>query len=306
MNDRLRLDDASIFLTGGTGFIGSHLRQHLAESGNTVTLLVRPDSAVNRKSNESVVRGDITDPDTFSVDGHDTIVHLAAQTSVEQAIDCPKRAWDVNATGTLHVLESARSVGIERFLYASTASVYGPPAQLPIEEDQAPNPVEPYGTSKLAGDQLVRTYHQAYGLSTVVVRLFNVFGPHQPMHNVIPTIIEQGLDDDTIELGNLTPTRDFIYVADAVSGLMTVLTKGEQGTAYNVARGREVQIVELAEMIVELLETSPTITSIPNRQRNEGVEIPRHVADTTRLRSLGWSPEYDLRHGLRRMIEERS
>lgn len=299
-----QLDSESVFITGGTGFIGSHLRNQLAESGSKVTIFARANSPVETKPNESVVRGNVTELETISVEDHNMVIHLAAQTSVEKAVESPVETWETNATGTLNVLEAARRADVNQFLYASTASVYGRPTYLPIDEEHPRNPIEPYGASKLAGDQLARTYHHTYGLPTVVARFFNVFGPDQPQHNVIPAIIEQGMTKDNVDLGNLTPTRDFIYVADAIRGLITTLTDGEPGNAYNIGAGREVQISELAEKVVETLNTSPTITSTSDRQRDESIEIPRHFADISRSRSLGWAPDYDLKQGLRETIEE--
>lgn len=301
-----QLADSSVFLTGGTGFIGSHLRDRLAELGSDVTLFVRPNSAVEQKPNESVLHGDVTDPESIIVDNQDIVIHLAAQTSVETAIESPRTTWDVNATGTLNILEAVRYADVDQVAVASTASVYGPPRQLPITEDQSFNPIEPYGASKLAGDQLAQIYNSTYGTLTSVGRFFNVYGPRQPKHNVIPAIIEQALHEDTIKLGNLTPTRDFIYIDDAVDGLLTILTQGSPGEVYNIASGHEVQIGELAEQVIDLIDASPTIVSTSDRQRDEGVEIPRHVADTTRLQSLGWSPRFELRDGLNETIQEYS
>jgi UDP-glucose 4-epimerase len=169
----------SAFLTGGTGFVGTHLRERLAARELPVTLLARNPEAVTARANESVVQGDITDPESRDVSG-DTVVHLAADTNVPGSVERPTRAWEINADGTQNVLEAARNADAERFCYVSTASVYGPPTYLPIDEAHPMNPAEPYGASKLAGDRLTAAYASAYDLSTVIVRPFNLFGPGQP------------------------------------------------------------------------------------------------------------------------------
>jgi len=292
-----------VYLTGGTGFLGAHLRRILAEDDVEVTLLVRPGTLVAPRETESVVRGDVTDPETVSIDGHSACIHLAARTSVGGAIEAPRDTWDVDATGTLNVLEAARRADIDRFLYASTSSVYGKPTYLPIDESHPTNPREPYGASKIAGDRLVYSYYHTYGLPVVVGRLFNTFGPGQPSHNVVPAIVSQGLEDDEIELGNLSPSRDFLYVADTVRALRTLLTEGDAGDVYNVGSGEDVSIGDLAERVVSLLGGDIEVVSTADRRRDSGVEIPRHVADASKLRDLGWTPDYSLDDGLSETID---
>ncbi|WP_129115388.1 NAD-dependent epimerase/dehydratase family protein [Halegenticoccus tardaugens] len=293
----------SVFLTGGTGFLGGHLRNALASEGLDVTLLVRPATDVQARPNESVQRGDITAPESFELGKTDAIVHLAGQTSIDAAIESPRTTWEINATGTLNVLEAARNADNARFVCASTASVYGPPESLPIAEDHPMYPAEPYGGSKAAADRLVHAYHRTYELETVTARIFNTFGPEQPTHNVVPAIIEQALTSETVELGNLSPSRDFLYVEDTISALLALLKGGESGEAYNVGRGEDTEIGELADLILELIDRDVRLVSTADRQRDEGVEIPRHVSDPSKLRDLGWSPDYDLESGLGATID---
>jgi nucleoside-diphosphate-sugar epimerase len=292
-----------VFLTGGTGFLGSHLRKSLAAEDVEVTLLVRPGSLVTPRATESVLRGDVTDPETLSVEGHETVVHLAARTSVGGAIESPGDTWSIDATGTLNILEAARHANVGRVLYASTSSVYGKPTYLPIDEDHPTNPREPYGASKLAGDRLAHAYHHAYDLPVSVGRVFNTFGPDQPEHNVVPAIVSQALSGTEIELGNLSPSRDFLYVADTVDALRTLLAAGEPGEVYNVGSGEDVTIGDLASRVVESVGGGIEVVSTADRQRDSGVEIPRHVADASKLRALGWRPDYSLDEGLAETIE---
>lgn len=292
-----------IFLTGGTGFLGNHLRAELADRENEVTVFARPSTPVDLRDNESVQRGDITNEDDIALDGHDSVVHLAAQTHVETAIDAPRPTWEVNTTGTLNVLEASKRNDVSTFLFASSASVYGPPESLPITESHPTNPTEPYGASKLAGDRLAHSYHRTYGLPVVTARLFNTFGPGQSHEHVVPVIIRQALTSDTIELGNLSPSRDFLYVKDTVNALIKLLCDGTSGEAYNVGRGDDIEIGELAELVTTLIDRRLTIESVVERQRNENVEIRRHVADPSKIERLGWAPRYELRDGLEETIE---
>lgn len=300
----MNLDSGTtVFLTGGTGFVGSHLRSVLTDNDVPVTLLVREDKSVQTHKTEQVRRGDVTSPETLSFSGHDVVIHLAAQTSIEAAIEDPSATWNVNADGTLHVLEAAREASIDRFLYASTASVYGPPEYLPIDESHPTNPAEPYGASKLAGDGLVRSYASSYHLDTVVARIFNAFGPRQPTHNVVPAIVSQALDGERVELGNLSPARDFIYVRDVVDGLITILEEGDPGMAYNVGRGESVSVGEMAELVANEVNHDIDVVSTTDRQRSDDVEIPRHVADNSRLRQLGWEPSYDISEAIQETVK---
>jgi nucleoside-diphosphate-sugar epimerase len=291
----------SLFLTGGSGFVGTHVRQELAERGVDVTLLLRSESNVERYENESIVRGDLTHLNNISI-AADSVLHLAARTNIKESIAEPTGTWEVNANGTLNLLELSRSEDVDRFCYVSTASVYGPPVNLPVDEGHTLNPGEPYGASKLAGDRLAGSYNDAYGISTVIVRPFNLFGPRQPEYNVIPTIVKQALNSDRVELGNLSPERDFTYVNDAVSGILTVLEKGAGGEAYNLGRGEAVSIGTLAELITEKVGGDTSVVSVQEKQRNEGVEIAKHAADPSKLKALGWEPRIGLETGLDEVI----
>lgn len=295
------MNTKSLFLTGGSGFVGTHIRQELAERDVDVTLFLRNGSAVESYENESIVQGDLMHLDNISI-AADSVLHLAARTNIEESIAEPTGTWEVNANGTLNLLELCRAENVERFCYVSTASVYGPPVYLPVDERHTLNPAEPYGASKLAGDRLAGSYNSAYGISTVIVRPFNLFGPRQPEYNVIPTIVKQTLNSDRVELGNLSPERDFTYVNDAVSGILTVLEEGAGGEAYNLGRGEAVSIGTLAELITERVDRDISVVSVEERQRDEGVEIPKHVANPSKLKSLGWVPKIGLRTGLKQMI----
>lgn len=301
----MRIDtETGVYLTGGTGFIGEHLRNVLSERDVLVTLLVRNRTDVELRGNERVQRGDITDPTTLEIEGFDAVIHLAAKTNIEVALDHPSKTWAVNAEGTANILEETRTADVERFLYASSASVYGEPRSLPIDEDHPTDPLEPYGASKLAGEALVRSYGKAYDVSTVVARIFNAFGPSQPSHNVVPTIVSQALASDTIRLGNLSPSRDFIYVYDVVQGLLSLIEEGKSGEAYNIGRGDDISVERVAEMVAELVGNEIKVTSTTDRERDENIEITRHVADTTKTKSLGWTPEYDVERGLAETVEQ--
>lgn len=173
---------------------------------------------------------------------------------------------------------------------------------MPIDEAHPVNPNEPYGVSKLAGDRLVSSYTATYDIPGTILRFFNLFGPNQPRHNVIPTIISQAIQKDKVELGNTTPSRDFTYVKDAVNALITVIRNGKKGQAYNVGQGSDIQIGELAQRIVTHVNPDAKVISTSTRSRIDEVEIPRHQADASEIRKLGWEPEISLQAGIEETV----
>lgn len=291
-----------VYVTGGTGYLGHHLRQLLAEEDVSTTLLLRPGTETSLSSNESIRRGDLTDPNSLDFSGHEAVLHLAAQTDVEAAIDSPKETWEINATGTLHALEASREAGVNRFLYTSTSRVYGEPNHLPIAESHRTNPVDPYGASKLAGDRLVSSWNASYDMSTVVVRPFNSFGMHQPKSNVAAHIVDEIRSGGPVELRELSSERDFLYVPDVVTGILTALTKGEPGEVYNNGRGEAIPIGELAKLVVQVSEKDVTIVETGEQSREGGASIQKNFPDTQKLRSLGWAPRYSIQEGLREYL----
>lgn len=286
-----------VYMTGGTGYIGRHLREQLRKEGYSVTLLLRPGTKASLFPNESMTQGDVTDPASLDVSGHDSVLHLAAQTDVEGAIEEPDKTWSVNATGTLNVLEAARDADVEQFLYTSTSRVYGTPETLPIDESHPTAPVEPYGTSKLAGDRCTITWGAAYDFSTVVVRLFNSFGMGQPTTNVAAHIADQIQSEGPVELRELSPERDFLYAPDVVNGILTALRRGESGEVYNIGRGSAISVGELARLAIQAAGVDTRLVETGDGDREEG-SIQKNVADSSKLRALGWKPSYSVKEGL--------
>ena len=300
---KYKLTDKSVFLTGGSGFLGSHLRKALRDKEASVKILNKKDEDVHLRNNESVIKGDVRDEFSLS-ESPDVAIHFAARTSIDASIEDPRETWDVNATGTLNFLEACRKHRPDRVLVASTASIYGIPQYLPVDEAHPIEPREPYGASKVAADRLTAAYARTYNVPAMVVRPFNVYGPGQPTYNVVGEIIEQATTGNEVELGNLQPKRDFSHVKDVISGILYVLQEGEIEEAYNIGYGKSVSIETLAETITGFFGENINIESNENKKRSNGVEIPEIEADTSKLESLGWEPKYNLQAGLRNTISE--
>ena len=186
-------------------------------------------------------------------------------------------------------------------MYISSSHVYGIPQYLPLDEKHPVNPREPYAASKASAEMLVSAYALNYGLKTAIIRPFNMFGAGQSEDFIIPSIIKQANEKDTIELGNLTPTRDLLYITDAISGMLTVAEHGDG--IYNLGSGKETSIKEVVETVINIIDPAKKYVSIESRRRSNSVDIPRMCADVSKLKKLGWSPEVDLRDGIMKTIK---
>ncbi|MBU4221823.1 MAG: GDP-mannose 4,6-dehydratase, partial [Euryarchaeota archaeon] len=231
----------------------------------------------------------------------DVVFHLAAVSNVNYAIAHPRETFEINATGTLNMLEEARKNNIGKFVYISSSHVYGVPQYIPIDEKHPVSPREPYAASKASAEMLVNAYALNYGLKTAIIRPFNMFGRGQSEDFIIPSIIKQAYQKDTIELGNITPTRDMLYIKDAINGMLTIAEHGDG--IYNLGSGRETSIKEVVETVINIIDPAKKYVSVESRKRSNAVDIQRMCADISKLKMLGWSPEVDLRDGLMKTIK---
>jgi len=300
-----------LLVTGGAGFIGSHLVERLLAGGEAVRVLdnLSTGKRGNLPSHPALefLEGDIRDRTTVdaAVAGVDAIVHLAAVASVQASVDDPVGTHATNFDGTLNLLEAARHARVTRFLFASSAAVYGDNAQLPVSEDFAPNPLTPYAADKLAGEHYLSFYHRKFGLRTTAFRFFNIYGPRQdpssPYSGVISIFVERlGAGLPVTIFGDGRQTRDFVYVGDLADLLVRAV--GESGTAgavVNVGRGVEYSLLEL-------LTTLERVSGRALERRQEAArvgDILRSCADTRRLVSLlGFVPVTTMEAGLAELL----
>lgn len=306
MKKKENWQNKKVLLTGATGFVGPYLVKELLERKARIKVL-RMDTARNftgLQDTITMVSGNITDPGSLQniMKDVEIVFHLAAISNVNYAIAHPRETFETNATGTLNLLEEARKNEIEKFVYISSSHVYGVPQYLPMDEKHPIHPHEPYAASKAAAEMFVNIYGINYGFKTTIIRPFNMYGPGQSEDFIIPSIISQALKKDMIELGNLSPTRDLLFITDAIKGMFTIAEHGDG--IYNLGSGNETSMKEVVETVINIIDPAKKYVSIESRKRSNAVDIPRMCADVSKLKKLGWSPVVDLKEGLLKTIKE--
>ena len=307
----------SVVVTGAGGFIGSHLVEELARRGAEVRAFVRYNSrndygwleAIDPEVADSVeiFRGDLINPEAVAraADGRDVIFHLGALIPIPYSYVHPREFVSVNTVGTLNVLEAARRHGTKRVVHTSTSEVYGTALRVPIDEEHPLQAQSPYAATKIGADQLALSYFRSFGLPAVVARPFNTYGPRQSARAVIPTIITQALSRDQIEIGSLSPTRDFVFVEDIVAGMVACAeAAGVEGEVINLGTGVEVTIAEVLERVLAAVGRDLPFEVAAERQRPPSSEVEQLLADPRAAeRLLGWKATVSLEDGLARTID---
>lgn len=305
----------SVLVTGGGGFIGSHLCERLVELGADVRAMVHYNALGTwgwldtspRRDDIEVLAGDIADRDSVrhASEGREIIFHLAALIAIPYSYHAPLSYVRTNIEGTLNVLQTARELAVERVVHTSTSEVYGTAQTVPIDENHPLQGQSPYAASKIGADKIAESFHLSFGVPVITVRPFNTFGPRQSARAVIPTIITQCLTGESVRLGNLHPTRDLNYVGNTVDGFIKAAeTTAAIGQTINLGSGREISIGDLAHLIANLTGRAIAIESDAQRLRPEDSEVDRLLADAARARELlGWEPEISLEDGLQKTIE---
>lgn len=300
-------------VTGGAGFIGSHLTDALLAAGWSVRVL--DDFSSGREENLrhladriEVVRGDFAEPEIVAraMRGVEVVFHQGAVPSVPRSVAEPVRTNRANVVGTLGVLEAARQAGVRRVVYAASSSAYGDTEVLPKVESMPPNPRSPYALQKFAGEVYCRLYHELYGLETVALRYFNVFGPRQDPRSeyaaVVPRFATACLRREPAQIhGDGEQSRDFTFVADTVrANLLAAEAKDAPGHVVNVAGGRRISLNELYATLKKITGSNVPAVHGPPRVG----DVKHSLADLERARTLlGFEPRVGLEEGLRRTVE---
>jgi UDP-glucose 4-epimerase len=297
-----------ILITGGAGFIGSHLTRHFAEHAEVTVLddlrsgYVRNLEGVRCR----LLQGSILDAAALSqaIAGADEVYHLAAMISVPESVAKPAECAELNTEGTRRVLAAALAAGTRKVVLASSAAIYGDNPTVPKLESMPPEPKSPYAATKLAGEELLKEYHQAHGLGTTSLRFFNVFGPRQDPRSAyaaaVPIFIAKALRDETIGIhGDGGQTRDFIHVADIVGALAYAGASDDMSGTYNVGYGRSQSILALAQEIIRLTGSKSAIEHLPPRAG----DVRHSLASTERILTAGWKPKSSVSAGLAETVD---
>jgi UDP-glucose 4-epimerase len=300
-------------VTGGAGFIGSHIAQALARKSHEVRILDnlstgRLENVESFKNDVSIIKGDIRDRDVVAdaVRGVDYVFHQAALASVPRSLKDPSSTNEVNVQGTLNILEAAKNERVKMVVYASSSSAYGDSKTLPKVENMVPDPKSPYAVSKLAGELYCRVFSQAYGLPTVSLRYFNVFGPRQDPASqyaaVIPIFVTSLIEGRSPTIfGDGEQSRDFTYIDDVVdANLLACRSKGLPGSVYNVACGGRITLNSLFDKVRTLIGTELAAEYGPARVGD--VKHSQASIDAIR-KDLGFVPKVTIDEGLRRTVE---
>jgi UDP-glucose 4-epimerase len=299
----------TVLVTGGCGFIGSHLAEALLAAGATVRVLGRYNSRSDRgflTGNEhpslQVKLGDVADPwfVQAAAEGVDTIFHLAALIGIPYSYAAPSQYVATNVHGTLAVLEAARRHGVRRVVHTSTSETYGTAQYVPIDERHPLVAQSPYAATKIAADKLAESYALSFALPVTVLRPFNTFGPRQSLRAVIPSLMTQALYGEEIVVGSLEPVRDMNYVLDTVAAFLAIgAADGVVGNVYNVGSGRGVTIGEIAALVQKVAGVDKPVRQVEERVRPAGSEVERLVCDFSRAAAaFGYAPSYTLEAGL--------
>ena len=299
----MELKDKRVLVTGATGFIGSFLTERLVKQGCKVKILSFDDPHYLKKvmGKIEVIKGDICKPLKIYTGDIDIVFHLAAIAEIKRSLADAKQTYRVNVSGTYNLLESLKSHRINKFIYVSTASVYGIPRQLPISET---HPIEPpkmniYAASKYASENLIAAFCISRNIDYSIVRLFNIYGPRQKGDFIVPVILNQVLRHNRIKLNNINTKRDFLYIADVIEGIIAVTRKGERGV-YNIGSGKELSIGSLVKEIEGIINKRVIIKTA---NVNLG-SIPRSCADISKIKKeLKWAPKVSLHEGLKKTVD---
>lgn len=305
-------------VTGGAGFIGSHLVERLLAEHPDARVRVFDDFSTGSMANLpfasaagdrlTVARGDVRDLAAVEavVRGASIVFHQAAMRSVPRSVNDPLGANEHNVTGTLHVLEAARRAGVRRVVYASSSSVYGDDLTLPKSEELTPAPISPYAVSKAAGEMYARVWTRLYGVETVGLRYFNVFGPRQDPTSeyaaVIPRFILWALRGEPLEVhGDGRQSRDFTYIDNVVeANLLAACAPGASGEALNVGCGERVSLLDIIARLEKMLGRALPRRHAPSRAG----DVPHTLADIGKAKRLmGYAPLVDFDEGLRRTLD---
>jgi len=303
-------------VTGADGFIGSHLTEVLLKTGSYVKALSYYNSFnywgwledIKENDNLEIISGDIRDPHFCQklMQDVEIVFHLAALIAIPYSYIAPSSYIETNVKGTLNICQAAKNQGVQKFIHTSTSEVYGTAKYVPIDEKHPLQPQSPYSASKIGADSIALSFYFTYGLPVTIARPFNTYGPRQSARAVIPTIITQlASGKKEIQLGDLSPTRDFNFVLDTCKGMIMLAENDDTvGEVFNIGSNYEISIGDVAELVKKVMEIEVRIVQDPQRLRPEKSEVNRLWCDNKKIhKCTGFKPDFSIEEGLRLTIE---
>ena len=303
-----------ILITGGMGYVGSHLIDLLLKDKHKIILLTK---SYSKKKNISHIKNkikiekiDVTNQRKLSnsIEQHkpDIIIHLAGITSHSKSFETPLDDVEQNAKSTLFILEKLKQMQHKcRFVLGSSFIVVGKPSKLPVDEKTSCWPTTVYGANRLASEHYCKIYHEVYGLDTVIFRITNSFGPREqviPTKNAVNFLIHEAFIGNTITIFNKGRFfRDLIYISDVISGIKTIINKGKAGNLYWISSSKKTWFYELGSLLEKLTGTKVKFVKTPNYTKK--VDVGNFVVNNSKLKSLGWKPKVNLNQGIRKTLE---
>ena len=307
----MELEGKNILVTGGAGFIGSHLVSALLKKGAIVTVVDNLSSGLRDSVHNGAkfIYGDIRDLKTIQecLKNIDVVHHLAADATTKES----SMGWcdvihdmRINAEGTLNIFKSIVDLDLDvRVVYSSSAAVYGEPQYVPVDEDHPTNPVSPYGISKLSGEKYAFAYFKEFGIKSISARIFNTYGPRQPRYVIFDLLKKLQVNQNRLEvLGTGNTIRDYSYISDTVNALLLLMEKGNWGEIYNIAGNNPISIKDLVALILSELNLIGR-TKVSYTGESWKGDITRMIADTTKINKLGFQPKISLEKGIKKTIE---
>ena len=311
------LNNKKILVTGADGFIGSHLVETLIDQGYQVKAFVYYNSfnswgwldhfPKEKLDKIEIFSGDVRDPNGVrtAMKGCDIVFHLAALIAIPYSYHSPDSYVDTNVKGTLNIIQAAKDLEIERVIVTSTSEIYGTAQYVPIDEKHPKQPQSPYSASKIGADCMADSFYRSFDMPITIVRPFNTYGPRQSARAIIPTIITQLLNGfNEIKLGDLTPTRDLLFVKDTVNGFIKIAESDSLiGHECNIATNSEISMQKMADTLIELINPDAKIIQDEDRIRPEKSEVFRLFGDNSKIiEHTNWKVEHTLEQGLQETI----
>jgi len=311
------LKGKKVLVTGAAGFIGSHLTEELIKKEAQVRVFVRYKSDGGIGNLEEfpeeilekieIIRGDLKNSDSVNraVEGTEVIFHLGAMISIPYSYVDPRDFVETNVIGTLNVLKAAQKNKVKKIIITSTSETYGTAIYSPIDEQHHMQAQSPYSATKISADKLSESFFRTYNLPIIIIRPFNTYGPRQSRRAVIPTIIYQALNSDVINLGSLSPKRDFTFVKDIVEGFIkTAESENIIGETINICSDETASVKEIVKKVEKIMGEKLTILRDENKVRPETSEVFLLIGNNEKAKKLlGWEPKTSLEDGLKETID---